>query len=196
MSQICVNVPGYGEVCWPNGSQYSQPLPAGSNIGDTQVFVPLSNGGVFGITSQAFFPCRSTLDESTWYYTFDPTQGFNDPNSASQYFWRVEQPGPGQGLAPYRNPTVRLLLVTYRDLGNVSVQFTIKGSNDQGQPVQQSTPVTLLGNSPSTQQLFTTQVDILITCQNPQLSVIRQAGAGCLSIIQIVMEGEVEETTP
>jgi hypothetical protein len=187
MISNCVNVPNFGQFCYPSGSQFIIPLPAGgSNIGNTQVFVPLSNGGVFGGVAQAFYPCQSLLDGSTWYYTFDPTQGFNDPNSPSQYFWRTEQ------MKAYRNPTIHNLLVTYRDLGPVTVTFTIAGGDDNGNPISQSAPVTW-GNNPSTKKLYTTQVNILFTGQNPQLSVLRQPGAGCLSIVSVVMSGECED---
>lgn len=164
----------------------TQPYPGGATIGGGSVFVPLSNGGVLGTTNNAFFPCQSLIDGSTWYYTYDPKQGYNDPNSACQYSWRVEQ------MKSYRNPTIHNLLITYRNLGPVTATFTISGCDDDGKPLSQSSTASW-GNSPSTFKICTTQVNILFTGQNPQLSVYRAPGAGCLSIIGIVMAGECED---
>jgi hypothetical protein len=118
---------------------------------------------------------------------YDPTQGFNDPNSASLYFWRYEQ------IRPYRQATIRRLMLTYRDLGQVSVTFSITGSTDQGQVISASTTLGF-GNKVPTNRLLTTPVDILLTCIMPQVSVFRDKGAGPLSIVQLVPVGVVEET--
>jgi hypothetical protein len=153
------------------------------------VYVPLSNGGVFGHQNAALFPCQSILDGSTSYYAFDPTQGFDDPNTICKYSWRVEQAGvPGVQF------TIRRLLVTYRDLGRVSLRFTLTGGNDIGGVVSNSVAVAW-GNKTATNQLFTTLVSLTNTALDQQLSVVKMGGEGPLSIAQVIMVTDQPETT-
>lgn len=164
----------------------NQPAPAGSPVGGGNVNVPLSNGGIFAATNVAMFPCFSLNDNTIGYFTFDTTETFNDQNIPSSYSWRVEQ------IAPFRQPTVRRVLVTYKDLGIVTATFSVSGCNDVGNVVSVSQTATW-GNNPPTNALFTTKVDLQLTCLNPQLSVYRAANAGPLCIIQAVLVLEVED---
>jgi hypothetical protein len=84
-------------------------------------------------------------------------------------------------------------MLTFRDLGQVSVTFTIIGSTDDGKVVSASTSLGF-GNKVPTNRLLTTPVDILLTAIMPQASVFKDKGAGPLSIVQLVPVGVVEET--
>ena len=180
----------------PRGNPYPGGFPgssSGSSSGGVpgpqakSVNIPTSNGGVFAQQQIALFPCYSVNNNRYEYHTFDPTQGFNDPNASSEYHWRVEQ------VAPYRQATVRRIILTYRDLGQVAVTFTVTGSNDMQQVVSSSTSLGF-GNAIPTGRLMTVPVNILLTALNPQVSVLRDKNEGPLSIAQIVVIGEVEET--
>jgi hypothetical protein len=156
------------------------------------VFVPTSNGGVFASSQLALYPCTNILTGLTEYRTFDPTQPANDPLLPSSYAWRVEQIG-GQ----YRNPTIRKLLWTFTDLGQVSVTWTITGVTEQQQVISSSTPIGV-GNAVPTYATMTVEIDIVggvWTGMNLQLSVSKLAGAGPLSILKVAIIGEVENTT-
>jgi hypothetical protein len=161
--------------------------PSGGSPQAGSVNIPPSNGGVFAQARAAVFPVFNVNSDMVEFRAYDPTQGFSDPNSVCRYSWRVEQ------IIPYRQPTIRRLALTYRDLGQVAVTFSITGSNDVGEVVSASTPVGF-GSKVPTNRLFTVLVDILLTCQLPQVSVFRDKGAGPLSIVQLVPVGEVEET--
>jgi hypothetical protein len=133
------------------------------------------------------FPCYSVNNNQMEFHTFDPTQGFNDPNASSEYHWRVEQ------IAPYRQATIRRLVLTYRDFGEIFATFTITGVNDAQKEISTSQGLGF-GNATPTGRLMTVPVDILLTGMNLQVSVEREKGAGPLSIAQLVVVGEVEET--
>jgi len=187
MSNKIITAPPYPSGGGGGGSS-SGGSGGGNPAAGKSINVPASNGGVFAQRQVALFPCFSIANNRTEYHAFDPAMGFNDPLAASSYSWRYEQ------VKPYRQATVRRLLLTYRDLGRVSVTFTITGSTDNGTVVSNSTPIGF-GSSTPTNRLLTTPVDIQLTALNPQLSVRREADAGPLSIVQVVMVGMVETNT-
>jgi hypothetical protein len=135
----------------------------------------------------ALFPCFSTANNRIEFHAFDPMQGFNDPSASSEYHWRVEQ------IAPYRQATIRRLILTYRDLGEIFATFTITGVNDAQKVISTSQGLGF-GNATPTGRLMTVPVDILLTGMNLQVSVKREKNDGPLSIAQLVVVGEVEET--
>ena len=189
--------PGGGPTQPPSGGGGGTGGSGGSGGGGATtsgagIFVPVSNGGVFAATQLALYPCTNILTGQTEYRTFDPTQFPNDPNLPSFYSWRVEQIG-GQ----YRNPTIRKLLWTFLDLGQVSVIWTLTGVTEQQQVISSSTGIGV-GNAVPTLAVMTVEVDIfggVFTGMNLQLSVSRAAGAGPLSILKVAIIGEVEDTS-
>lgn len=134
------------------------------------------------------YPCLNIVTGKSEYRTFDVAQPANDPVNPSSYSWRVEQ------LKPYRNPTVRKILWTFTDLGQVSVTWKITGVNEQQKVVTQSASLGV-GNAVPTRAMMTVEVDLNITAMNLQLSVSKAAGDGPLSIVKVVMVGEIEEVT-
>jgi len=148
-----------------------------------------SNGGVFAANQVALYPCTNVITGKTEYRTFDPTQPPNDPVLPSSYTWRVEQ------VLPYRNPTIRKLFWTFTDLGQVSVSWTLTAVTEQQKVISQTTSLGV-GNYIPTYAIMTVEVDINLTGMNLQLSVSKLAGAGPLSVLKVVIIGEVEEYTP
>ena len=119
-------------------------------------------------------------------YAFDPTIGFNDLNNPANYSFKVEQ------IAPGATPTVSKLIVTYRDLGLVTVTFGLVGTTDDQKVVGNSTTV-ILGNLVATGKIMTrNDIGLTLTAQNMQLSLSRLKGAGNLSIVSLVLCGKVD----
>jgi hypothetical protein len=158
------------------------------------VNIPVSNGGVFAQAQIALYPCFNINTQQVEFHAWDPTQGFNDPLASSEYFWRYEQiPGMEGSSGGFRQPTIRRLIVTFRDLGQVTTTWTITGSNDLGQVVSKSVGIGW-GNKVPTFRLMTVAINIVLTCMMPQISVFRDKNAGPLSIAQMFPVGEVEAT--
>jgi hypothetical protein len=147
---------------------------------------PLSTGGVFAQSKAALFPVLNATDNRSEFMAFDPTQGFDDDENDSSYTFRVED------IGPYRTPTVRRVILSYTDLGEVEIGLTLTGTNDLQEVVSKSATITL-GNNPATNKILTQKVDLMLTAMNQQLSIERAAGAGPLSLTKVWMIGEVEE---
>ena len=149
--------------------------------------MPASNGGMVAPLNLALYPF--TVDNGglqVALYYFDPTN-FNDPASASYYSWKVEDVIAG------RTPTINRVIISYRDLGVAELLINLSGTNDAGKPVISSQTVTI-GNAVPSGIILTTVVGMNLTAQNLQLSVVRSAGGGPVSITKVRMEGRVELT--
>jgi hypothetical protein len=188
------NIPGYPPK--PRNPPYPGGSPGGggsgggstpgSGPGAPNTYVPLSNGGVFGTQKATLFPVLNATDNRCEFMGFDPTQANNDEFNPSSYSFRVEE------IAPYRTPTVRRVILSYFDLGQVTVVLTLTGSNDVQQVVSVSRSITL-GNNPATGGILTQKVDMQLTAMNQQLNIARAANAGPLSLIKATLIGEYEE---
>ena len=121
------------------------------------------------------------------FYQFDITN-FNDAAVPSSFSWKVEDVIAG------RTPTCSRVIVSYTDLGVVNVTFTLSGTNDAG-ALDSVSQVVLLGNTIPTGKMLTKVIGLALTAQNLQLSVLRAANSGPLSIVKIRLEGEVETTS-
>jgi len=129
----------------------------------------------------------SVLTGQSGFFAYDPSLGFNDLVNLSQYFYKVEEVVPG------KIPTVNCLYIQYRDLGKVTLTFTLTGTDDNQTIVSVSTVVTL-GNTVATGRIMTLpSVGLSLTAQNLQLSFLRAAGAGKLAIIKLILKGQVEQ---
>jgi len=148
----------------------------------------LSNGGISQLASIALMPMQDAKTGQCALYAFDPLFGFNDPVNASVHSYKVEEIMHG------RTPTVTRLLVTYRDLGIVTVVFVFTFTDDSG-ATQSSSIEALLGNKQQTNKLITKILfpNSAITGQNIQLTVNRAANAGPLSIVKVTICGRVEK---
>jgi hypothetical protein len=121
-------------------------------------------------------------------YAFDPSLGFNDLVNPANYFFKVEEVIPG------RTPTVSHIIVSYRDLGLVTVTFTLTGTNDLQQIISNSVTV-VLGNRVPTGRIMTINtIGLSLTGQNLQLSFNKAPGAGSLALVKILLVGTVEHS--
>jgi hypothetical protein len=184
---------GPGQICFqlpPPYGYYCVQIPGGTPSGSFQpqsTVLPSSFGGLFSPAGVvALYPCLDLAGNGSEYRIFDVSQPPNDTINGSSYSWRVEQ------VESYRNPTIRKLFWTFTDLGQVTVTWTLTGTNELFKVVSQTATVTV-GNVNPTYQSMTYEVDINLTAMNLQLSVQRKAGAGPLSIVRIVLVGECEE---
>jgi len=152
------------------------------------VYLPESNGQVFAVNYGPLYPCLNIVTGLTEYRTFDVTVPFNDPMLGSSYSFKVEE------IAVYRNPTIRSVLVTYLDMGLLTLDFTITYSNDN-QTIGQQTVTKKFGNVIPTFRLMAQRVDFTATGQLLQLSFSRAPNAGVMRIAKVVMAVEGEEVT-
>jgi hypothetical protein len=157
-----------------------------SGPGAPSAYVPLSNGGVFARSKATLFPVYNASDNRCEFMAFDPAQGNNDAVNPSSYNFRVEE------IAPYRTPTIRKVILSYFDLGEVELTLTLTGCNDLQEVVSKSATATL-GNDPATNGILTQKVDMQLTAMNQQLNITRAANAGPLSLIKATLVGEYEE---
>lgn len=153
--------------------------------------MPQSNGGVATTARLTLYPMLNPNTGAVAFYAFDPAGGYDDPNASSFYNFKVEDVIPG------RTPTISRIIVTYRDLGQCTAVFFLTGTNDAQQVVggitgNGSMQAVSLGNTLATGRLMTKVVGITLTAQNMQLTAIRAAGAGPLSIAKVLMCGRVE----
>lgn len=145
-----------------------------------------SNGGVSQVSRISAYPMININTGIAGLYAFDPTVGFNDPNNPSNYSFKVEEVAAGA------TPTISKLIVSYRDLGLVTVTFTLTGTSDDQKVVSNSATV-ILGNLLPTGRIMTrNDIGLTLTAQNLQLSVSRAAGAGAMSIVELTLVGRVD----
>jgi hypothetical protein len=148
--------------------------------------IPFGENGGFAITSYiTLVPVQDAATGVCYFAIWDATN-FDDPNDGSFYAYREEDVIVG------RYPTVRRVILVYRDLGLASLVVTVSGTNDSNQVVSSSATVPL-GNAIPTQELLTAFADIGISCYRPQLSLRRFPGGGPVSIISATLVGEVEQ---
>jgi hypothetical protein len=150
-----------------------------------------SNGGVSTNSRLTLYPMLNATTGVVAFYAFDPAGGYNDPLASSFYLFKVEDISQG------RTATISRVIVTYRDLGQVTAVFVLSGTQDNqlvgGLTGASSMQSVQLGNVLATGKLMTKFVDISLTGQNLQLTLIRTAGAGPLSIAKVLMCGRVED---
>jgi len=146
-----------------------------------------SNGGVTSNSRVSAYPMVNAITGQAGLWAFDPTLGYNDTTNPANYFYRMEEVIPG------KTPTVNHIIVSYRDLGLVTVTFNLTATNDNQQVTMQSSGPIVLGNRRATGRIMCrNDIGLTITGQNIQLSWTRAPGAGSLSIVKIIMVGQVE----
>lgn len=145
-----------------------------------------SNGGIPAPLNLWILPVTGGLFLSGM-LTLDPTD-FNDPNSGSNYSWKVEDVMAG------RNPTINRLIISYKDLGVVNLTVLISGNDDNQNPVLFQEAISL-GTVAAPGTLKTAVFGVNQSGQNLQLTIVRTFNAGPMCITKIRMEGKVEMTT-
>jgi hypothetical protein len=160
----------------------------GGGTGQAPTFVPfLENGGFQATAFYLFVPSQNNEGGNSYIATFSPNN-WNDTVNGGFYAYRQED------IVVGRYPTVRRLIVIYRDLGVATFTGTVMGTNDNQQVVMQSQTVTI-GTPTPMGTIFQVFLDISVSCFRPQVIISRTAGSGPLSIISVTMIGEVEETS-
>lgn len=163
------------------GRTGGQPLAAGSSFA-----IPFSeNGGFLASTFFFMIPVQDMTNGAVGVAVLS-TFNFDDPVDASFYSYKIED------IVPGRVPTVRRVILNYRDLGPASVIVTISGSNDNAQSITASV-TRQIGNPLPSLIPQTALIDIELTAFQPQLTIGRAAGGGPLSIISATILGDVEE---
>lgn len=150
-------------------------------------FPVTENGGVTGNYYVLFVPVQNQTTNGCNIFSYD-LSNYNDPVDGSSFSYRCED------IKLHRVPTVRRVILVYRDIGQCNITITLTAVNDNQTIVTASQGVTL-GNASPTFQLMTMMVDISLTGYRPRLSISRAAGAGSLAIVSATMCGEIEETT-
>lgn len=144
------------------------------------------NGGFYASSLFLFVPVQAF--SGAIYVGVYNYANFNDPNDGSSYSYRQED------IAVGRVPTVRRVVLVYRDLGIAKITIQLSGVNDNGQLVTASAPFTIGTAAASTNNL-TLLADVTLTAYRPQLTISRAANAGPVSIISATIVGEVEQVT-
>jgi len=144
-----------------------------------------SNGGMLSALNIFAIPSVQFLTPQI--FTLDPTN-FDDQANGSNYSWKVEDVIAG------RTPTINRVIVSYRDLGLATATFTLTGNDDSGNIISNSATIQI-GTVAASKKIITVVLGITLTAQNLQLSVLRPAAGGPVSITKIRMEGKVEMTT-
>jgi hypothetical protein len=83
----------------------------------------------------------------------------------------------------------------YRDLGLATVGFLLTGTlftAPSGQQLVSNSTTVTLGTASKTGRLMTALVDLELTAMDMQLTINRAANAGPVSIVKIIMCGQVE----
>lgn len=148
--------------------------------------MPASNGGYTSQLGVALYPICIQANNVGAFYFFDITN-FNDPNSSSFYDFKVEDVIAG------RTPTIRKVIISYKDLGLASFLLNISGTNDAAQVANVSQTVSI-GNLVATKVIMTQIMPLEFTAQNLQVSITRLANGGPVSVTKIRLEGTVEIT--
>lgn len=143
------------------------------------------NGGISATVQFLLIPMQDSYSAIQSVGIFDPTK-FNDDTLPSSLSFKAED------IVPGRVPTVRRVVLTYRDFGPATITMFITVSSLNGVVQSMSSGPIQLGNTNPTFTLLTKLVDMTITGFRPQLSIFRDKNAGPVSIVQAVMLGMVE----
>ncbi len=167
-----------------------RPYPGGTPTAGrgTAIFVPTSFGGVLAFNQIALYPVLNIANNQMEYRTFDSGRVPNDQLLPSSYSWRVEQANA------YEQFTIRRIIWTFTDLGQVTATWTLTGVNDAQEVISASTSLGV-GNNPATGRIMTVPVDILLVGLNMQLSISRKANDGPLSVLSVLMITDVPAVT-
>lgn len=116
------------------------------------------------------------------------SNNYDDPIDNTTYVFRMEE------IKQNCVPTVRRVILEYRDLGLCTVTCIISGTNDNGQIVTNSLKKQI-GNKTPTGTILTAFFDLTLTGFRPQIAFTRKPGDGPLCIISTTIVGEHEEVS-
>jgi hypothetical protein len=132
-------------------------------------------------------PFRDTQSGATGIGRFSPIL-FNDVGQGSSHSFKVED------VFINYQPTIRRVILTYRDMGPANVTATVTGTDDNGNVVTASTQVAI-GSVGAPGILKTAFADLSISCFRPQLTISRAAAGGVVSLSTVTMIGRLDMGT-
>jgi hypothetical protein len=160
----------------------------GGSKGTVSSFVPfLENGGFAATAYYLFVPAQASSGGNAYIGAFSASN-YNDVQDASFYFWRQED------IIVGRVPTIRRLILLYRDLGVATITIGVQGVDDNNAQQISQQQVTI-GTTAATGLICTKLVDTQLTAYRPQAFLLRAANAGPVSIVSLTMVGEVEDVS-
>jgi hypothetical protein len=154
-----------------------------------------SNGGVNAATSVDLFPMIDA-NGKTYFYTFDPGLGNDDYYAPSTHYFRVED------AQPYRVPTIRWVTLTYINLGLCNLGLTItyctvvpdEKLGTEAPQINTQSVKAVIGSVNNIGSIMTQRIAFpVISGMNFQLSIVRPAGGGPLSLTKVTIAGTVED---
>jgi hypothetical protein len=147
----------------------------------------LENGGFAATAYFLFVPTLLSAGGNSFIGAFSASN-YNDPLDSSSYSYRMEDVIVG------RMPTVRRVIVIYRNLGVATLTVTVSGTDDNGVR-QTSFDTNIIGSTLADGTLGTSFFDVQLAAFRPQITLSRTANAGPVSIISATLVGEVEDTS-
>lgn len=151
----------------------------------------LANVGTVGVgvqNTKIIFTMVNIQTGNAFLGAFDTTS-FDDPQQGSTITFKTED------IVPFRVPTVRRVLLVYRDLGPATLTVSITTTNDNGVVQTVSVPGVTIGNTVATGKLLTKFVDLQATGFRPTLSLTRAPGGGPVSLSIVAFNGVIEKGT-
>lgn len=156
-----------------------------------------STGGLFGSDGLLLCPLVDNFSNAFYLGVWDPA--IFDTEEDCIYNFPQENVKLNYAVSSYK------LIVIYRNIGKVTVTFNLSGfrkglttyQNNIAQ-IQQGTYKTLsktmiLGNNPPDNLLYTIDFNIVNPGERPQVSILRKANKGPLSIVSVTLYGNADE---
>ena len=147
--------------------------------------MPSSNGGFMAPLGLELIPGNNVF----WYYN---TANFNDTNSPSYWYWKVEP------LAAGRVPTINRVIILYRDFGVATPELIINYMTSTTNPLTPNTPQTsttplTIGTTLASGKICALIQGVNVTGTNLQVGIYRAANAGPVSITNLRVQGGFED---
>jgi hypothetical protein len=181
---------GTGPPHPPSGGGTKPPSGGGSGAptGASDFSLITSTGGLTGLINLLVVPFFVKNLNNFIFASYDPTN-FNCEENCI-YNFKMEDVKPGRSI------DVHKVYIQYRDIGKVTVSFTVTATlydrvKDVSKIVVKTVPKTFGGKADN--NIYSKFIDLKITGERPQLSILRKANAGPLAIITAMLVGNSSE---
>lgn len=187
---IPVNVdggPGGGGFTPPGNKP---PLASKGPVGASPTLLT-ATGGLFGLNNALLAPFVDTRNGKNYFVIYDPTN-FNCEDDCV-YNFRLES------LKPGRNIDVHKVMIEYRDLGPVKFYVSVtatqynKALKKETMVTAPLKPVATVLKGKGDKKIHTTWIDLKVVGERPQLTILRKANDGPLSIARVLLVGNSSE---
>lgn len=163
------------------GGNPKPPKPSGPLGGQPSLIT--STGGLFGFNNALLVPFFDTRLNLSYFVVYDPAD-FNCEEDCV-YNFRLESGAPGKEI------DVVKIFLEYRDLGpvtfSVAVTATQYNKSKKKETIQRVEVSVSVGTKKPDKKIHSYYVDLKVVGERPQLSIVRKADAGPLSIIRATM---------